>query len=139
MRSVVIACLLLLLPSLLLPAGLLLHVCRCDVPMSRPAGHSCCTEANDADEATPSCCRGERSPDAPPSIAADDCECTWVALTDDQPEPTRPEPALSALPEGAAIAPAMWQLPDGDRELVAVHAAHSRPPPGRQRSLPLRL
>ena len=139
MRSVVIACLLLLLPSLLLPAGLLLHVCRCDVPMSRSAGHSCCAAADDADVATPSCCRGERNPDAPPSIAADDCGCAWVALGDDQPEPTRPEPPLIALPEGSAIASARWQLPNGSRELAAVHAAHSRPPPGRHRSLPLRL
>ncbi|MCU0865751.1 MAG: hypothetical protein MUC36_18355 [Planctomycetes bacterium] len=139
MRSVVIACLLLLLPSLLLPAGLLLHVCRCDVPMQRAAGHSCCADDDAVDAGAPSCCGGERDPDAPPSIAADDCECTWVALTDDQPEPTRPEPPLIALPAGSAIAPASWQLPNTSRELAVVHAARSRPPPDQQRSLPLRL
>ena len=143
MRTLVATLLLLLLPGLLLPAGLLLHVCRCAPPPTAATAASCCSHEAAAAPTERACCSSstaERgSDDDRPALRSDDCGCLWVTITDDQPDPTRPEPAPFAVPVAlpGANSPLPASSPRTSRSQHVVTA--TRPPPGHQRSLPLRL
>jgi hypothetical protein len=154
MRSLATTLLLLLLPGLLLPAGLLLHICRCAETLSTPPAHDCCAPAATAVAAVDggSCCGHgtaasaptepqpvEPPPDRPPAARARDCGCVWVPLADDQPEPARPDPSPVALVEPPAPGALVLPTPPAPVRPHAVHSAYGRPPPDHQRSLPLRL
>jgi hypothetical protein len=146
-RAFTVALLLVLLPSLLLPAGLSLHLCRCE-PTARP--HACCSDAADPPAADPpaaedreasSCCNHGRARvplPAVPVAAADDCGCVWVPLPDDRTEQDRAETPL-ALPGGHRNA--LAALPPGAARGRPCRRpeARLRAPPDHQRSLPLRL
>jgi hypothetical protein len=143
MRALVATLLLLLLPGLLLPAGLLLHVCRCAPPPTAANAPSCCSHEAPAAPAERACCSSSTadrgSGDERPTLRSDDCGCVWVTITDDQPDPTRPEPTLFAVP--AALPGASSPLPATSPRAHSSHhvGAAIRPPPDHQRSLPLRL
>jgi hypothetical protein len=124
---------------------LLLHICRCAEPMPMPAAPACCAEASPAAEPAGCCSHGALAapgaelPDQPPSAHARDCGCVWVPLTEDQPEPTRPDAPPLALVEAPRPAELLLAPPTEPVGPSTVHAARSRPPPDHQRSLPLRL
>lgn len=151
MRSfVALLSLLLALPGLLLPAGVLWHLCGCE-ERGLPA-QSCCARANEtptpavpvAPTAVRSCCAGKAkapSSNDTPHFVADDCACEWLPIADEQPVRNTPEPPpiLLALPPQHAFAP--------PAAVAAGHAAAQSwtvvasrpPPPDARRSLPLRL
>jgi hypothetical protein len=154
MRAAVLTLLWLLLPGILLPAGLWLHVCRCAPREVRVA--TCCATADPAEPAAdlaggqeprssrPSCCahhelRPTGAPADPPSATADECGCVWVTVGDDQPEPNRPAPFDLALPAPKLRWRAPWPPLRRAVELRAPAWAVVRPPPDHHRSLPLRL
>lgn len=150
MRFSAALALLLMLPGLLLPAGLLLRICKCAESMLGvpPAAMSCCAKAKQpAQPATPSCCqqhdRRERAPagdDAIDTLDAVPCKCIWVKLTDRQPDPVPLPPALdfdfhAPLVASLAVSP---QHAEG-QPLRWLAADNRPPPPDRERNLPLLL
>ncbi|MBL8747814.1 MAG: hypothetical protein JNK78_01545 [Planctomycetes bacterium] len=141
MRLVPALLLLLLLPGLLVPAGIALRWCRCEHPMTGAA--SCC-----ATKAAPmrSCC--EKRSTRPTNVgdtavvAAKEhgkCRCTWIKAPDDRPDPT-PPPAADpvALPAPAIAAIGSPIVPTCTRCDLTVTVA-CRAPPDRARCLPLLL
>ncbi len=143
MRAVTALLLLLMLPGLLLPAGVSLRVCLC--PPATAGQPSCCGEA----AAPRSCCgHGERSPAGDPdgdpererTCGRGDCRCVWIQVPDDA-QPTAPVPALEFAtappPVFAAVAHVPAAAPPAHRRWPA--ADNRPPPPDRQPSLPLRL
>ncbi|MBL8901561.1 MAG: hypothetical protein JNM84_28295 [Planctomycetes bacterium] len=143
--------LLLFLPGLVLPAGLLLRICLCEHEGGR-AGANCCAPA--APEAPGrSCCSGARelasadteeagSDDAPAdgALRADTCRCLLLQIEEELPDAERPRAELefalapSSAAERAAPFPAVEppRRRGSPRPLV-------RPPPDHQRTLPLLL
>lgn len=143
--------LLLFLPGLVLPAGLLLRICLCEHEGGR-AGANCCAPA--APEAPRrSCCGGAReldsagtedsgSDDAPAdgALRADTCRCLLVQIEEELPDAERPRaelefalassPAAERAPSVPAVEPSRQRV--APRPLV-------RPPPDHQRTLPLLL
>lgn len=130
--------LLLLLPGLVLPAGLLLRLCRCERPRE-PA--SCCQVA----AAEPSCCRhADPAPPAPAPGAPDEaiaprCGCTWLQLGPDHPEPQRSDAAPVELPSALPTAAATLPEPVAAIDRAPTAWSWCRPPPDHGRTLPLRL
>jgi hypothetical protein len=150
MRAVAATLLLLLLPGLLLPAGLWWHVCRCE-PLPT-ATHACCGPDAPADAGRAACCRHRRfvdaatpapQPGSPPQAASDDCGCVWLEVPHSPQQPSPPEPA-PPLPCALAVAgPARpWRLPaptlQAQPRAHLVATSRPPPPPHRQRNLPLR-
>lgn len=143
MRRIAALLLLVLLPGLLLPAGLWLHVCSCDTAASTV--RTCCQASAARPEPQRTCCHRHVRRDAPacpqPSAQPDDCGCTWVPLPD-TPTPKPPSMALwlppCLPPPLLAIVtppPARIEPPAVPRSMLRLRA----PPPGSDRNLPLRL
>ena len=138
--------LLLAMPGLLLPAGFLLRICRCDAtPKSEQ--RSCCSAATATAAApTRSCCqhrqdRDEAPPDRTPRAHANQCGCVWLHVPDDRHDPTLPDgasPMLGSTPTTCTLPVApTWSTPNA---CIAAPWVESRPPPpGTNRNLPLRL
>ena len=149
MRFLTALALLLMLPGLLLPAGLLLRICKCAESMlgAPPAAMSCCAKAKQpAQPATPSCCqqhdRRERAPagdDAIDTIAVP-CKCIWVKMTDREPDPV-PLPLALDFDFHAPLVAGLTVLPQHDegQPLRWLAAENRPPPPDRERNLPLLL
>jgi len=152
MRTLSALLLLLVLPGLLLPAGFVLHVCRCaraaDGTAAAPTRSCCAAHAatNPPAEAT-SCCaraRAGKSVDAAlrgSHASRDDCACLWIKAPEHKPAPAPLGKGLDArfeaLPVGSPTAVLM--LADGGHR-CRWHRAESRPPPpDRHRNLPLLL
>src|SRR5262245_10826198 len=145
MRSIVASLLLVLaLPGLLLPAGIVWHFCRCAPRATTPA-RSCCHPATaPAVEPESTCCRGGARPDSPhdgvPHARAHACGCVWLALPDLQQDRVLPDVAVpQPLATAPAIATIAWLAP---REVAPAHvwrrADIYHPPPDAHRNLPLR-
>ncbi len=138
MRSFATLLLLLLaLPALVLPAGLWLHVCRCLTPV-RDAALACCA-VHSAPEAAPTCC-GSRKPtdDGSPLRVVPKCGCEWIALADDRPDSSPPEPAALPTTTAATTVVAFVLRAEAMPPHPAWARTTSRAPPGQQRNLPLR-
>lgn len=139
--------LLLMLPGLLLPAGMLLHVCHCEALAERTV-HSCCRHATTTAEAPRTCCHHRPATPAPrggdglPRASQDDCGCEWLPLPDAGQDPLRPAAAF-ALPDAAPLpAGTVAAWPSAAAPAVRPHrpaACRPPPPPDRERNLPLRL
>lgn len=141
MRALSALLLLLVLPGLLLPAGVALRVCLC--AWTTAEAPSCC--AAHAQVAQPACCHHHEPAPAPDpggerADARGDCHCLWIKAPDDR-QPPAPLPAIAVhiapppLVGGITIAP-----PFVRHELHTCPAPRSRPPPpDHQRNLPLRL
>ncbi len=143
MRLVPALLLLLLLPGLLVPAGIALRWCRCEHPMTASRTASCCAAKPAPVKA---CCarRNTRPTDgsdegAVARVEQGKCRCVWIKAPDDRPDPTPPPdadpvalpaPLVAAIPSPAPPASAPCDL--------AVTAA-CRAPPDRARCLPLLL
>lgn len=150
MRFSAALALLLMLPGLLLPAGLLLRICKCAESMlgTPPAATSCCAKARQATPPPkPSCCqqhdRRERAPagdDGVDTLGAVPCKCIWVKVTDREPDPVPLPLALdfdyqAPLVAGLAVPP----LHQDGQPLRWLAADNRPPPPDRERNLPLLL
>ena len=96
--------LLMMLPGLVLPAGVIMRICKCTSMASaeRAAIHSCCAEVTPEPEPTASCCGNDHrrmpGPDTTAfkkgdgtSLRAFACKCQWVKVTDQQPDSTPPQ------------------------------------------------
>lgn len=145
--------LLLTLPGLLLPAGLLLHVCRCEALAAR-ATATCCqpdtSAAASAERSQQDCCR--RSPVAPaapreagdagvPTNGADPCACVWVPAPETRQDQAPPDQPVAAPELGVLRAPLellVWPASPPARNVLAA-AVRAPPPPDHARNLPLRL
>lgn len=146
MRHAAAFLLLLVLPGLLLPAGMLLHVCRCEALVERTVRSCCQHETNTA--AARTCCHhrpatpSPRSGEGLPRASQDDCGCEWLPLPDAGQDPLRPAagfalPDATPLPAGTVVA-----CPSAAAPAVRPHrpaACRPPPPPDRERNLPLRL
>jgi hypothetical protein len=142
MRVAAALLLLLLLPGLLVPAGMLLHVCRCE-PARRSTERSCCRA--DQPERAACCHRHDPAPADAPTPDGERleprCGCTWLPLPVQRFESTTPElpsalPA-SAIQPGGEIDQIAWSTPTTGYHWPT--ADGRPPPPHRERSLPLRL
>jgi hypothetical protein len=144
MRALSALLLMLMLPGLLLPAGVVLHVCLCAWAASDAP--TCCAAHGDV---TPrSCCVHHRARAAKQDTeqggertdARGNCHCVSVQAPDDRPLPAPVPPVamhVAAPPPAGAIAIAP---PVAQHELRTFPLPHCRPPPpGRHRNLPLRL
>lgn len=140
MRPAALLLLMLVLPGMLLPAGFLLRICRCE---PAPVAAACCAAHADP---TPhhGCCRhADRAPapvdDGLDRAQADGCGCIWLTLPAERPDPAPPgsDPLLAPPPAPMRIAP----LPPLPTAVTAPmpRSLQVRPPPDHQRSLPLRL
>ena len=151
MRSVATLLMLLLaLPGLVLPAGFLLRICRCDRVTASPdaaATPGCCGAQQKAQASLPrpccqhSCCRtSDRSDDGAVQVAPVCCKCVFVKVPEHQPEPSLPQHASStdvlALPTSTVAA--IPALGDPGRALRRFAVTHP-PPRNHHRNLPLRL
>ncbi len=142
MRCAAAFLLLLLLPGLILPAGMLLHVCRC-APRASAETRSCC--ATEKQPERPACCRAHRG-ERPRAPASDEprfearCGCTWVPMPEPRFEPFVPDLATIAAPARASHSVPIvvdWTHCPPPR---AWPTADCRPPPPhRERNLPLRV
>lgn len=140
MRHAALLLLILVLPGLLLPAGFLLRICRCE-PV--PTVAACCAaHAEPAEHA--GCCRHAQRPpafpdDGLPRTHADGCGCIWLTLPAERPDPAPPgsDPLLAPAPAPLRIEP--LPAPPTVVRTVVPRSQHVRPPPDHQRSLPLRL
>jgi hypothetical protein len=150
MRFLSALALLLMLPGLLLPAGLLLRICKCAESMlaTQPATMSCCAKHQPtAQPAVPSCCqqhdRRERAPagdDGATRIGAVACKCIWVKVTEHEPDPV-PLPLGLAFDFQAPLVESLAVPPQHDegQPLRWLAADNRPPPPDRERTLPLLL
>lgn len=146
MRHAAAFLLLLLLPGLLLPGGMLLHLCRCE-PTPGAAPYACCQQAaaHPATAAPRACCHRQPAGtphDEAPRAEADRCGCQWLPLPETRDDPAPPDltPPLPG-PMTHAREPFAVLLPTPLPAHRSWQAADSRPPPAptRERNLPLRL
>lgn len=151
--------LLMMLPGLVLPAGVLMRICKCASMASAEhaavhsccANHSCCAMVTPEHQPTAGCCgndhRGMPGLDTPAfnkgdgaSLRAVACKCQWVQITDQQPDSTTPQFSFPFGGVPPPIATAVL-LPSLDCDaLIPWPAAETRPPPpDHARNLPLLL
>ena len=146
MRQVAVLLLLLLAPGLLTPAGLWLHVCRCEAlgQLTR----TCCHASAGATTPSPArtCCQHRQRSEAPvpaaPEAQGDDCGCTWEPIGNG-PEPATPPkvfvrpPALP--PQPTFVLASSLRLAPTTTALRIAPRLRAPPPPHAHRNLPLRL
>ncbi len=142
MRLAIAFLLLLVLPAMLVPAGMHWRVCQCQAMRSHEA--SCCHQP--ATAPARACCAHREATPRPaaglPAARAKTCGCVWLALPDLDPAPVRGDTPLAALPVTppdlpTAFAAAPVTAVPGARVWRSADDHH--PPPGTARTLPLRL
>lgn len=146
MRHAAALLLLLLLPGLILPGGMLLHLCRCEpTPGAEP--RACCQQAaaHPATTNPRACCHRQPTGtphDEAPRADDDRCGCQWLPLPETRDDPAPPD-LTSPLtgPTARALEPVEVLPPTPLPAWRAWQAADSRPPPAPSpgRNLPLRL
>jgi hypothetical protein len=141
--------LLLMLPGLLLPAGLLLRLCRCAEAAVAVASccavrgpsqaQACCAAHEPTAAADARSAPGERG-DVPVAASTRPCGCVWIAPNEHKPDPAPPDVVAPAAPPLLPIA-AVAVPPSAARPSHHTPPAEPArpPPPDRRRNLPLRL